>query len=154
MFEQAKRLIAVDGFASVTVERTFVSFKKIHKVDGEIELSFQMEFNFSQSAGFSCPDFEYMNTAERWQYWRNEDHDYRSIFCKVIYEGEVPTVPNLKLLTASGGLALGELEVDKQDLRKAACYFCQPHQNFRVLAKGRKARQLEIEIDTKKNLLF
>jgi hypothetical protein len=153
MFELAKQLIEKDGFASVTVDRTFVSLKKVSNVDGEIELSFQLEFNFSQS-GFSSPDFAYLNSAERWQYWRKEDHNYRSLFCKVMYEGEVPSVPNLKLLTASGGLALGELEVNRQDCRKAASYFCQPHPDFRVLAKGRKAKRLEIEIDTKKNLLF
>jgi hypothetical protein len=150
MFEQAKRLIAVDGIINVRVENTFISIKKVDQQEQQeiSEISFQMEFNYSEERGCYSPVFSELNTADAWRNWRKQDSAYRSIFVKVLYGGKIPQVPSLKHLTASGLLALGQLEVNKEDFRMAACYKCGLHPDFVIFAKGRKAEPIEGPLPT------
>jgi hypothetical protein len=148
MFELAQNIINTKGFVSVPVHKTYVSLKKVQ----DLEVSLQLEFNYS-SMGFYSPDYAKLNSAEAWRTWRGSV-DYRSIFCKIVYDGKVPVVDNVKLLTATGGLALGELVINKEDCRKAACYKCGPHPDFIIVAKGRKAERLEIDPTKNLNFLF
>jgi hypothetical protein len=147
MFELAKRLIAVDGIINVRVENTFVSIKKLDQQEIS-EISFQLEFNYTNERGCYSPVFSELNTADAWRYWRKEDPHYRSIFCKINYKGKIPEVPTLKHLTASGLLAIGQLEVNLEDSRKAACYKCGLHPDFVIFAKGRKAEPIEGPLPT------
>jgi hypothetical protein len=148
MFELAKQLIEKDGFASLTVTNTFVSIKKIH--NGEVSL--QLEFNWSNNQ-FFAPDYRFLNSAERWREWRGNDAAYRSVFCKIIYCGEVPAVDNLKKITARGRIAIGEITIGQDD-RTASSYKCAPHTDFILVEKGRKAEPLTIKIDENINILF
>ena len=150
MFELAKSLISRDGFVNISVHNTFVSIKKVD----EQEISIQLEFNYSNERGCYSPVFSKLDSADAWRYWRKEDPHYRSIFCKINYNGKIPEVPSLKHLTASGLLALGQLEVNNEDSRKAACYKCGPHADFLISAKGRKAEPIAVAIDPNINILL